>query len=198
MGGLDIASGILGGISDISKIFTGFHQNHLANQIHPNFVPYTTSPYAKQQLGAAQQAYNGRMAGANDIYQGALANQANVISNVDRNATDSGQALALATGTQGNTNNTITNLGIQEGQYKASMLNNLNAGYQAMIGEGDKVNQSLLNKFQIDTNQQAGLRGAGAQNIAGGINDAASQLSLMNQQKQQNLFNTQLLALYNK
>jgi hypothetical protein len=191
-----VAIGVAG-IGAAVKIGTGAHQNHLANEINPQFNQYKASPYAKQQLGTAQQMFNGRMPGANDIYNGIQANQSNIISNINRNATDSGQALALATGTQGNTNNAITNLGIQEGQYKASMLNNLNAGYQAMIGEGDKEYNSMFQKYQTDVGQQQGLRNAGMQNISGGVNDVASGISTGLQAKQQNDFNSQLLALYN-
>lgn len=194
-----IGSGIgsaLGGVADIFKIFTGLHQNKLANQIHPNFVPYQSSPYAAAQLGIAEQAYNAPIPGYQDDMRGIQAGQQNVISNISRNATDAGQALALATGTQGQSNNAVTALGDKAAVYKANMLNNLNAGYQAMIEEGNKVNKSELDKFQIDTGQQAALRGAGFNNIAGGINDAASQFSLMSQQKKQDDFNKQLLSLY--
>lgn len=186
------------GVGALVKVGTSIAQNHKANEINPTYTPYTSSPYAAQQLGTAQQLFNGRMPGANDIAQGIGSSQQNVISNVNRNATDSSQALALAEQGQGTANNAYTNLGIQEGQYKASMLNNLNAGYQAMVGEGDKVYNSQFQKYQLDTNQQTALRGAAAQNLQSGFNDVAGGISSGEQAIQQKAYQQQLLALYAK
>lgn len=158
----------------IGKAIFGLHQNKLANQIHPEYHPYQTSPYAKQELGLAQQLFNGRMFGASNLEQNIFANQANYLNNVNRNATDSSQALALGGLAQGQTNNALQNLQTQEAQNKYDLLGNLNKAYQTMIGEGDKVYQDQLQKYQIDTQQQAGLRNAAWQNIFSGISDFES------------------------
>ena len=166
-----IAGAALGGIADIGKLIFGLHQNHLANQIHPFFQQYVTSPYAKDQLGDALNAYNGRIAGAADLANNIYAAGANNYANTARNATDSGQALALGMLNQGQQNDAFTNLGIQEAQNKYQLLNNLNSAYGVMRDEGDKVYQSMLQKYMMDTQQQQQLRNSASQNIFGAASD---------------------------
>lgn len=173
-GEMAIAGAALGGIGAIGKIFTGFHQNSLASKIHPEYHAYETSPFAQQQLGLAQQMFNGRMTGAADEEKNILASGANYNANAQRNATDSGQALSLAGLSQGQTNSALNKLQIEEGQNKYNLLGNLNQGYQAMTQEGDKKYQDQLMKFQFDTQQKAGLRKNGFDNIFGGIADLSS------------------------
>jgi hypothetical protein len=176
MNPLGIAGGVLGGLADIGKFFFGLHQNHLANQIHPVFNQYQTSPYAKQQLGIAQQMYGGRMAGAGAMEQNIAANQANYVNGAQRNATDSAQLLSLAGQAQGQTNNAYQNLQTKEAQNKYNMLDNLNHAYNVMINEGDKTSQSMLDKYQMDIQQQQGLRNGSAQNMFGALGDLSGGL----------------------
>lgn len=169
--GAGIFGGILGGLADIGKIGLGLIQNHQANKINPVYNPYEESPYAKEKLGIAEQLFGGRMFGAPELERNLLNSQSNYLANVNRNATDSGQALALAAGAQGMTNQGFQNLQIQEAQNKYNLLNNLNQGYQGMITEGDKVYQDMLNKYQLDVAEKTALRGAAFNNIFGGISD---------------------------
>lgn len=166
---LSIGEGIFGAIK-------GAQQMGQAGKIKPQFSPYVASDFAKRKLGMAQQMFGGRMAGAAQQEQNIMANQANQISNVNRNATDSSQALALASGIQGQTNQAFNNLGVQEAQNKYSLLNNLNDAYQTMIGEGDKEQQSRMDKFGIDANTKSQLNQAGANNLFGGIDKTAGAL----------------------
>ena len=187
------AGAALSGIGAIGKAIFGIGQNHKANQIHPEWHQYETSPYAKQQLGLAQQLFNGRMAGAGNLENNIAASQANFTNSIDRNATDSAQALALASAGQATANQGYNDLQTKELQNKYGLLNNLNAGYDAMTAEGDKVYQSQLAKYQMDKAEQAGLRNAGWQNIFGGINDASSLMLQLDQKKKQQQFNSNLL-----
>lgn len=166
----------IGAATDVFKIFEGFHQNHLANQIHPEYHAYESSPYAKDQLGVAQQLFNGRMAGAGSEERNIANSQANYQSAVSNNATDSGQALSLGGLSQGITNNSYNDLQTKEAQNKYSLLNNLNTAYGTMINEGDKVYQDQLQKYQIDLQQKAQLKNAGFQNIFSGAGDIAGGL----------------------
>lgn len=119
---------------------------------------YQQNPLAQQQFATAQNAYNGRMPGAasqeREIYQ----NQANTANAINKNATDSSQALSLAMGAQGQTNNAFANLQQQEAQNKNSMLGNLNNAYAGLINEGDKVFNDKTRRFgnmaQIKAMQQ--------------------------------------------
>ena len=168
-----IGAGI-GAIGSIGKMIFGGKQRREAKKIKPVFNQYKVNPFAQQQLGIAQQMFNGRMAGASDMEQNILASQANFNANVGRNATDGSQALALAAAGQGQANQSFQDLQTQESQNKAAMLGNLNNAYGGMINEGDKVYNSMFQKFQMDTNQKNALKNAGAQNIFGGISDLAS------------------------
>lgn len=170
---LAIGAGI-GAIGAIGKAIFGGKQRKEARKINPIFNQYKANPYAKQQLGLAQQMFNGRMAGAGDLEKNIFTNQANFQSNVNRNATDSSQALALAAAGQGQTNNALGNLQTQEAQNKYGMLQNLNNAYGVNIQEGDKEYNSMFQKFQMDTARKTALMGAGAENIFGGIGDLAS------------------------
>lgn len=170
MGLLDsVFGGILGAV-----------QMHKADQINPVYSPYTTSQYAKDNLSTAQNAYNGRMAGATTLEQNILGNQSNQNANVDRNATDGAQALAVKAAGQGQTNQAFSNLQTQEAQNKYQMLNNLNLANNGMTQEGDKVYQSQLQKYQMDVSQQSALRSAGINNLFGAVSGLGGSAMMMN------------------
>lgn len=169
--GIGLGAGLFG---DIGKLIFGGHQAHLAKQINPVFTQYQTSPYAKQQLGIAQQLFNAPMAGYQQQLQNIYGSQANYLNAAQRGATDSGQLLALGGLAQGQTNQALNQLGIQNAQNKYNMLNNLNSAYQSMINEGNKVYQSQLEKYQMDVAQKNALTNAGMQNIFGGIGDISA------------------------
>ena len=164
----------IGAIGEIGKIFSGIHQNHLANQINPQYTPYETSPYAQKQLGLAQQLYSGRMFGAGDLEKNILSGQASTLNNINRNATDSSQALALGQLSQGQTNQAFNQLQTQEAQNKYNLLGNLNTAYGAMTHEADKVYEDKLQKYQMDVAEKNALRGAGLNNIFSGIGNLAT------------------------
>jgi hypothetical protein len=109
---------------------------------------YTESPYAKEQYGLAKNLYNSKMAGATDMSRGIQANQANTLSNVNRNATDASQALALAGSVQGNTNNAYGKLALMEGQDQQQKYQNLVAGQQAMTAEHKDTFDDNVRRWQ--------------------------------------------------
>jgi len=163
-----VAAGI-GAVGNIYGMVEGGKQKKAANAINPTYSNYEASPYAAQQLAAAQNAFNGRMAGAATEAQNIANAQANTNANAQRVASSGSQALALASAAQGKANDAYSNLGIQEAQNKQNMLSNLNQAYAVNIKEGDKVYDSQLTKYKLDLNRQSALAGAGAQNIQNGI-----------------------------
>lgn len=172
-----ILSGIglgIGAISSLGKFIFGGGQRKAAKKINPVWNQYITSPYAKAQLGIAQQLFNGRMPGASNLENNISANQSSTISNINRNATDSATALALATGVQGQSNQAYSDLLTKEAGNKQMMLDNLNKAYGSLINEGDKEYNSMLQKYQMDVAQKQALLGGGAQNMFGGLADLAS------------------------
>lgn len=167
-----LAAGLLtGGLGALGKIGAGLFQNSEANKIDPVYNPYETSEYAKSQLGLAQQLFGGRMFGAGDLEKNIMASQAGFNQNVNRNATDSSQALALGALGQGQSNNAFQNLQIQEQQNKYGLLDNLNNAYQTMTNEDWKVYQDMMKKYEIDMGQKNDLRESSWQNIWGGVSD---------------------------
>lgn len=164
----------MGILSSIWNIYQGIKQNAEANKIHPTYTGYQTSPYAQSTLGTAQQLFGGRMAGATAEEQNIYGNTANTDTQVQKTATDSSQALALETGVQAQAGKQFNQLGIQEDQNKYQLLNNLNLGNAGMTAEGDKSYQAMLQKYMMDTQQQAALRGAGSKNIGSGIGGVES------------------------
>lgn len=174
MNPLMAVGGILAGVNAIGRLFGGGKQVKEAKKINPVFNQYQTNPFAKQQLGLAQQLYGGRMYGASQLQNNIFSNQANTIDAVNRNATDSSQALAMAAAAQGTTNEALSDLQIKEAQNKYNMLGNLNRAYGTMIDEGDKEYESMKYKFETDAARKDALMNAGKQNKYGAVSDMSS------------------------
>lgn len=170
---LGIGAG-LGIASSIGKFISGGKQVKESKKINPVFNQYQANPFAKQQLGIAQQLFGGRMAGAPELERNLFSSQANFMGNVGRNATDSSQALALGAASQGQTNEALSELQTKEAQNKFAMLQNLNQAYGTNIREGDKEYDSMRYKFEQDAARKDALRGAGEQNKFGAVSDLAS------------------------
>lgn len=159
------------------KIYSGIKQNQAAKKMKPQYQQYQPSPYAKEQLAFTKQMFNAPMPGLQDQIRGIQSAQSNTNSFVQRNATDSAQALSLGELNQGQANNNFTNLGQQQRSWQMGLLSNLNQAYGAMIGEGDKQYKSMFDKYNSDVNIQQGLRNAGMQNVTSGIGDISSGIS---------------------
>lgn len=169
-----VAGLALGGLGAVGKLIFGGGQRKQARKIHPVFNQYQTNPFAKQKLGISQQLFNGRMPGAASVEDNIGANQATTVSNINRGATDSSQALALAGEAAGLSNEAYADLGVKEAANKQSMLSNLNDAYGTLISEGDKEYNSMMQKYQMDVAQKQALLGGGESNFFGGIGDLAS------------------------
>lgn len=169
------------GLGAAYKIYSGIKQNNLADKINPNYTAYQESPYAKQSLGLATQMFNGRMPGAAKAEENILGAQANQNANVQRNATDSSTALLLGQAGEAQANQASNDLAIKEGTYKTGLLDNVQNALNQLTGEKHIQHQDMMQKYGIDTADKSALRGAGMTNIAGGVNDFASEALLLNQ-----------------
>lgn len=174
-------SASLSGINSLGKLLLGFKQNKLANEIKANFKPYEGSAAVGQNLATVQNAYSGRGAGFSAAQDKILQGQSNVLQNASRNATDASQLLGLAQGSQSQVDNSLVNLAAQEQQQKQGLLDNLQAAYGQKIQDDRLINQSQLDKYNIDMNAKSALRSAGVGNIAGAGNDAASLMLMLSQ-----------------
>ena len=167
---------LVSGAGSLGKIFAGAKQNKLANQINPFFQQYQKNPLAQENLAVNKNMFYGRMPGAQRAESNIMQSQSNIFSNAQRGATDSSQLLAVGSGLQGGTNEAFSNLAAAEGQSKAGLLPSLNQAYRGVISEGDKAYDSMMQKFQMDSQAKAALRQSGMQNIFGGVGDIGAGL----------------------
>jgi hypothetical protein len=163
----------LGIAGSIGKFLLGNKQNKLANQINPVYNAYTGSSAVGQNIGAVQNAYQGRMAGAASAEENLLRSQQNSFANASRGATDASQLLALGAAGQGQTDAGFNSLATAEGQNKQGLLDNLQSAYGQKIQDDRAINQSQLQKYQIDSEAKAALRNSGINNEYGAVQDAS-------------------------
>lgn len=131
---------------------------------------YKANPLANQQMGLAQTLLNARMPGAAAAERNIAQNQGNMLGQVNRNATDASQALAMAAAGQGQSNQAYGNLATQEAQDYQRRYANLGQAQQGVINEGDKVFQDQVRRFQ-DTAQIRGAQNANRQNTWSGLSN---------------------------
>ena len=182
-------AGMIGGITQtamgtVGTIFSaiaGMKADKKLDKLLKEDPEYKSSLYSQNTLGMAQNLLNSRMTGAASRERNILGSQANSISNINRNATDSSQALALAAGSQGQSNQSFNDLEMMEGQDFNNKLNNLNQANTAMTGEHkdlfddsvrrwqDKVNTTMTQyKMRKQGGSDIGQLGSGLSSMGGG------------------------------
>lgn len=167
----------LGLVGAVGNLFAAGKANRRLRQLMKSNPTYKENPVVAQRLGLAQQLLNARMPGAASMERNIYGNQANTLAQVNRNSTDSSQALAMAAGVQGQTNDAFNQLGIQEGQDYYNRLQNLGSAQEAKVAEGDKVYQDQVRRF----NDLAAIRGAQAQNTSNAMSSISNMgFGLMN------------------
>lgn len=153
-------AGMIGGItqtamSTVGGIFNaiaGIKADKKLDKLLEKDPKYTSSPYAANNLGMAQQLLNSRMAGAGARERNIQTSGANVRAGIGRNATDSSQALALMAGTQGQEANQYNDLAIQEGQDAAMKQQNLFGANQGMTAEHKDMFDDEVRRWQDQVN----------------------------------------------
>src|ERR1044072_636235 len=145
---LSIAGLGLGLIGGIGNIFGNRKANRKLDELMRSNPQYQANPLARQQMGLAQTLLNARMPGAAASERNIYQNQANMLGQVNRNATDASQALALAAAGQGQSNQAFGNLATQEAQDYQRRYGNLAQAQQGVINEDDKVFPDKVRQFQ--------------------------------------------------
>lgn len=148
---IGLAVGVAGGIG---RLFSRGKANKDLKKLMGQDPAYKENPLAKQRLGLASTLLNARMPGVAQAERNIFSNQANQVSNINRNATDSAQALALATGTQGQTNEAFSNLGMAEAQDYQRRYGNYNQAQEGVIQEQDKVFNDGVRRFENKVGMQ--------------------------------------------
>ncbi len=150
----------LGVIGGIGGLFASGSNNRSLSRLLSKDPTYTSNPIAAQRMGLASSLLNARMPGAAAAERNIYGSQANFMGQVNRNATDSSQALALAAAGQGQANQGFENLNQQENQDYQRRYGNLVGAQEGMIQEGDKVYNDQVRRF----GDMAQIRGAQAAN----------------------------------
>lgn len=119
---------------------------------------------AKQGLAQANNDYNARMAGAANIERNIYQNQGNTLAAVNKNATDSSQALAMAGAIQGNSNNAFNQLAQQEAQNKLYQQQNVNYARQGVMGAQQNLQNAYGHQSDIAAQSAAQLGQSAQQN----------------------------------
>lgn len=163
-----IVGGAMGTVGGIFGSIAGIKADQKLSSLLKENPTYKSSPYASNTLGMAQNLLNSRMTGAASREKNIMGAQANTVANINRNATDSSQALALAAGAQGQSNQASNDLQLQEGMDFNNKLNNLNTANQGMTQEHKDVYDDSIRQWQDRVNTvmtQYKMRQAGAQSF---------------------------------
>lgn len=162
----------MGNFSMIGDLLASLKQSKAAKRIHPVDTTYADAvrqggenPYIQALYGEGRNLYQGRMAGAGAAEQNILTNQANTLANVENNATDSSQVLAIGAGLQGQTDSSLAGLAANEGMDKQRRFGAFSNISQLMAQEGDKIYQDKLRKYYDDLNYKRALQGSSMQNL---------------------------------
>lgn len=165
-GAVGAALSIVGGIaSNISGDKTRKKLEQLGNS-DPQYIP---SEDAKQRMGLAQSLLNARMPGSAAVEKNIAVQQANTQGNVQRNATDSSQSLALAAAGQGQADSAYQQAGIAENQDYMGRVNNYNSANQGMVEEHQTQYNDSVRRWQDQVNialQRHAIRQQQGQNMS--------------------------------
>ena len=118
---------------------------------------YTRSAYPGMKMGIANQTFSSQMPGTQQFKNNLLSSQGNSLSFINKNATDASQALALAAGVGGQTDQAIGDLQLQEAEWKKFGLNNLNEAYGAMADEDRYVNENKNLNYQNEVQLEGAI-----------------------------------------
>ncbi len=159
--------GLIGGIG---KMFGRGKSNRELSKLMKQNPVYQENPIAKQRLALAQTLLNARTPGAVQAERNIYSNQASQIANVNRLASDAGQALSLSSGVGEGTNMAFNQLAMNEAQDYQRRYGNLAGAQEGMIREGDKVFNDKIRRFN-DTLSIKGAQNANRQNSWGDISN---------------------------
>lgn len=144
----------------IGKMFGRGKSNRQLSQLMKLNPEYKANPLAAERLGLARTLLNARTPGAAAVERNIFSNQASQQANINRNATDPSQALAMAAGLQGQTNQAIQDLGVSETQDYQRRYGNLVGAQEGSIRESDKVFDDRVRRFE----DQLGAQGVMSKN----------------------------------
>jgi len=170
MNPLSIASLGIGLIGGIGKMIGRGKANKRLQDLQGQDPAYVENPIAAQRLGLANTLLNARMPGAARSERNIYASGGNAMGNINRNATDSSQALALGASVQGQQSQQFNQLAEQEANDYQRRYGNLVGAQQGMINEGDKQYQDQVRRY----GDKMQIQGAINENKQNGWGDVAN------------------------
>jgi len=163
-----IAGLAVGAIGAIGKAAGRSKANKELRKLEKENPIYSADPrimqLANQRLGLANSLLNARMPGAASIERNIYTNQANQLGALNRTATDASQALAVASGIGGQTNQSFTDLGIAEAQDYYKRLGIQQQAQQGVMDEATRVEGNMFGDQVRRFGDKMAIRGAIQQN----------------------------------
>lgn len=176
MNPLGLAGLATGFIGSIGKLFGAGKANRKLDALEASDPTYSANPLANERLGLAKTLLNARMPGSASIERNIYGTSANTTANVNRNATDSSQALQIAGSVQGQSNEAFNKLGLEEAENYQQNLKNLTGAQEGVINEGDKVYGDQVRRFG-DKAQIEGQQNQNNQNVWQSVTDGGFALA---------------------
>ena len=176
-----IVGGAMGTVGTLFSSIAGIKADKKLDKLLEKDPRYTSSPYAANNLGMAQQLLNSRMSGLAARENNISTSGANARAGISRNTTDSSQALAMMAGLQGQEGQQYNDLAMQEAQDAAAKQQNLFGANKDMTAEHkdlfddevrrwqDQVNTTMTQyKMRQKGGNDVGQWGAGLSSMGGG------------------------------
>ncbi|MES2287379.1 MAG: hypothetical protein V4547_16925 [Bacteroidota bacterium] len=177
-----ITSTAMGTVGTIFSAIAGMKADKKLSSLLKEDPAYTSSPYAANNLGMAQQLLNSRMAGSASRNRGIASAGANARAGITRNVTDASQALAIMSGIQGHEEEGYNSLAEQEAQDANMKQQNLFGANTAMTAEHKDLFDDSVRRWQDQVNtvmtqykmrkqggSDIGQLGAGLSSMGGGM-----------------------------
>lgn len=160
-----IGLGLIGGIG---KMFGRGKANRELKALAKQDPTYAADPrimqMANQRLGLANTLLNARAPGAMQAERNIYSTQGNQLAGLNRSATDASQALAIAAGIGGQTQDAFTNLGQQEAQDYYRRLGIQGDAQQGVMNEAQRVEGNTFNDQVRKFQNKMDIQGAISQN----------------------------------
>lgn len=118
---------------------------------------YQRSQYPGMQLGIAQQTLNSRMPGADQFSRNIMSAGQTGFNNASKYATDASQLLGVNAGIQGQTDQQLGDLRLQEGDWKKFGLGQLNDAYKGMYQQDQYMNELDQQKYQNEVQLEGAI-----------------------------------------
>ncbi len=158
----------LGLIGGIGKMFGRAKANRELKALAKQDPTYSADPrimqLANQRLGLANTLLSARAPGAMQAERNIYSTQAGQLAGLNRSATDASQALAVAAGIGGQTQDAFTNLGQQEAQDYYRRLENQGQAQQGVMNEAQRVEGNMFNDQLRKYQNKMDIQGAMQQN----------------------------------